>query len=56
MKTAIFEVEDWEADTFSALDSEDHDVECVPVPLTAENASEFADAMPRSFPRLFILL
>jgi len=44
MKTAIFEVEDWEADTFSALDSEDHDVECVPVPLTAENASEFADA------------
>jgi D-lactate dehydrogenase len=43
MKTAIFEVESWEAETFSALNN-DHDVACIPAPLTAENAGQFADA------------
>lgn len=42
MKTAIFEVEPWEADTFSDL-SNDHEVLCVEEPLTVENAQQFAD-------------
>jgi len=43
MKTVIFEVEPWEAETFSGLD-QDHDVTCVPEPLTVENVEQFADA------------
>lgn len=43
MKFAIFEVESWEAETFSEL-SQHHDVTCIQAPLTAENAEQFADA------------
>jgi len=43
MKTVIFEVEPWEAETFTLL-QQAHDVQCVQAPLTADNAAEFSDA------------
>jgi D-lactate dehydrogenase len=43
MKAVIFEVENWEAETFAQLQQE-HDVQCVPDPLTADNAGQFSDA------------
>ena len=45
MKIVIFEVEDWERQTFEALTSEEQqELEFVHEPLTAENAKEHADA------------
>lgn len=43
MKTVIFEVEPWEAETFEHLRTE-NDVQCVAEPLTSGNAGQHADA------------
>jgi D-lactate dehydrogenase len=43
MRAVIFEVEPWEMETFEHLQA-DHDVEFVQEPLTADNASQYADA------------
>ncbi|WP_240761386.1 NAD(P)-dependent oxidoreductase [Nitrosococcus wardiae] len=43
MKLCIFEVEDWERDTFEALAAE-HDLKFTDQPLTAKNASQYAEA------------
>lgn len=43
MKIIIFDVEDWERETFQRL-HEDHELTITADSLTAENASEFADA------------
>jgi D-lactate dehydrogenase len=43
MRAVIFEVEPWETKTFESLQAE-HEVEFVREPLTADNASHYADA------------
>lgn len=43
MKIVIFQVEPWEAETFSALDT-DHDLQCLQEPLTQVNAQQHQDA------------